>query len=127
VRRSADAKQTTLQMKKYLFIQRSDPAQLPKQPPTPEEMHQIYAAFNAWMEKFKANISDIGGKLEPGGKTLTTTGVIDGPFPETKEVIGGFMIVTAENYERALEIARAFPGGMCPGSSIEIREISTQF
>ena len=90
-------------------------------------MQGIYAAFNAWMEKFKANITDMGGKLEPGGKTFSQSGVTDGPFPEAKEVIGGFMIVTADNYEDALEVAKAFPGAMCPGSSVEIREISTQF
>ena len=113
--------------KKYLFIQRSDPAQQPQREPTPTEMQQIHAAFNAWMEKFKANISDMGGKLEPTGRTLSSNRVTDGPFPEAKEVIGGFMIVSADSYESALEIAKAFPGGMCPGSSIEIREISTQF
>jgi hypothetical protein len=35
-------------------------------------MQQIYAAFNAWMEKFEANISDMGGKLEPTGKTFSS-------------------------------------------------------
>lgn len=90
-------------------------------------MQEIYGAFNAWMEKFKTNISDMGGKLEPGGKTFSKSGVTDGPFPEAKEVIGGFMIVTADSYEGALEVAKGFPSAMCPGSSIEIREISTQF
>jgi hypothetical protein len=113
--------------KKYLFIQRSDPKQQPPQPPSPAVMQEIYAPFNAWMEKFKANISDIGGKLEPTGLTVSSSRVTDGPFPEAKEVIGGFMIASAESYKSALEIAKAFPGGMCPGSTIEIREISTQF
>jgi len=112
--------------RKYLFIQRSDPAQQPP-PPTPAQLQQIYAAFNAWMEKYKANITDMGGKLEPSGRTLSNSGVTDGPFPEAKEIIGGFMVLTADNYEQALEVARGFPSAMCPGSSIEIREISTQF
>src|SRR5688572_10172213 len=104
-------------MPKYLFIQRSDPKQQPQQPPSPAEMQEIYAAFNAWMEKFKANISDIGGKLESTGRTVSSSRVTDGPFPEAKEVIGGFMIVSADSYESALEIAKAFPGGMCPAAS----------
>src|SRR5687768_2197644 len=114
-------------MPKYLFIQRSDPKQQPQQPPSPAEMQQIYAAFNAGMETFQANSSDMGGKLEPTGRTVSSSRVTDGPFPEAKEVIGRFMIVSTDSYESALEIAKAFPGGMCPGSSIEIREISTQF
>jgi hypothetical protein len=113
--------------KKYLFIQRSDPAQQPQREPTPAELQQIQAAFNSWMEKFKANITELGGRLESTGRTLTKTRVIDGPFPESKEVIGGFMVVNADSYDHALEIAKSFPGAICPGSSIEIREISNQF
>lgn len=120
-----------MQTKRYLCIQRIDPGQMPQTEPTPEQMQQLYAAFNSWMEKFKANLTEIGGRLESTGRTLTRTRsgahVTDGPFPETKEVIGGFMIITADTYEAAVEIARELPAGMCPGSSIEIREISTQF
>jgi hypothetical protein len=83
----------------------------------------MYALFNAWKEKFKANILDMGGKLKAGGKILTESGVTDGPFVETKEIIGGFMIVAAESYDRALEVAREMPVPMMPGSSIEIREV----
>jgi hypothetical protein len=87
-------------------------------------MQEMFAVFNAWKEKFKANILDMGGKLTPGGKILTGSGVTDGPFVEAKEVVGGFMIVSAESYERALEVARESPGLMSPGSSIEIREMA---
>jgi hypothetical protein len=86
-------------------------------------MQEMYALFNAWKEKFKANILDMGGKLKAGGKILTESGVTDGPFVETKEIIGGFMIVAAESYDRALEVAREMPVPMMPGSSIEIREV----
>jgi hypothetical protein len=87
-------------------------------------MQEMYAVFNAWKEKFKANILDMGGKLTPGGKILTASGVTDGPFVEAKEIVGGFMIVSAESYDRALEVARESPGLMGPGSSIEIREMA---
>jgi len=39
------------------------------------------------------------------GKTTT----IDGPFSETKEVLGGFNLIEAENMEEALRIAAEFP------------------
>ena len=108
---------------KYLFIQRSQPGQ--RQQPSPAQMQEMFAAFNAWKEKFKDNIVDMGGKLKPGGKILTASGVTDGPFVEAKEIAGGFMIVSAESYERALEVARESPGLSGPGASIEIREISS--
>jgi hypothetical protein len=108
---------------KYLFIQRSVPGK--REPPSPAQLQEMYAAFNAWREKFKDNIVDMGGQLKPGGKIVTASGVTDGPFIEVKELVGGFMIVAAESYERALEVARESPGVMMPGSSVEVREIAS--
>ena len=108
---------------KYLFIQRSVPGK--REPPSPAQLQEMYAAFNAWKEKFKDNIVDMGGQLKPGGKIVTASGVTDGPFIEVKEIVGGFMIVAAESYERALEVARESPGVMMPGSSVEVREIAS--
>jgi hypothetical protein len=108
---------------KYLVFLRSvDREQVPLSPAQKQEM---YAAFNAWKEKFKANIVDMGGKLKSGGKILTASGVTDGPFAEAKEIIGGYMVVAAESVDRALEVARECPGVVRPGSSVEIREIAS--
>jgi len=85
----------------------------------------MYAAFSAWQEKFKANIVDMGGRLKPGGKVVRESSLTDGPFTEAKELVGGFMIVSAESYERAVLVAREMPG-WTSGSSIEIREIAAQ-
>jgi hypothetical protein len=109
-------------MQKYLLLQRSTPGS--HEPPSPAEMQAMYAAFDAWMAKFKDNIVHLGGKLNRGGKVLSAAGVSDGPFVEAKEVIGGFMIVAAESYEQALEVARECPGLIAPGSSCEIRELA---
>src|SRR2546426_12323624 len=102
-------------MPKFLFLQRSLPRKPPPQP-SPAQMQEMYAAFNAWKEKFKANILDMGGKLKPGGKMLAASGVTDGPFVEAKEIVGGFMIIGAESYDRALEVVREMPVPMMPGS-----------
>ena len=107
--------------RKYLFLQRSAPGK--PQPPSPAQMQEMYAAFNAWKEKFKENILDMGGKLKADGKVLTGSGATDGPFVESKEIVGGYMLVSAESFDQALEVARAMPGLM-PGSSIEIREVT---
>jgi hypothetical protein len=109
---------------KYLLIQRSPPASGPREPPSPAQMQEMHAAFTAWKEKFKSNIVDMGAKLKPGGKVVSAAGVTDGPFVETKEIVGGYGVITAESYEHAVEIVREGPGMTAPGSSIEIREIS---
>ncbi len=111
--------------KKYLCIQRSKSDQQKKgEAPSPAQMEQMYAKFNAWREKFQENIVDMGGKLG-GGKVVTSEGATDGPFVEAKEIVGGFMIVAAASLEEAVEIARESPGVAMPGSSVEVREIST--
>jgi len=67
-------------------------------------------------EKFKDNILDMGAPLKPGGTVVTKAGATDGPFVEVKEIVGGYMIVTADDIERAIEVARESPGVMSPGS-----------
>src|SRR6478609_9765182 len=58
--------------KKYLCIQRS-PRRTgePPSPPSPAQMQEMFASFNAWKDKYKDNIVDMGGKLMPGGKILS--------------------------------------------------------
>ena len=108
---------------KYLVFLRSTSGR--QERPSPTQMQEMYAAFNAWSEKYKANLVDMGGKLKPGGKILTASGVTDGPFAEAKEIVGGYMVVAAESYDRALAVARECPGVLRPGSSVEIREIAS--
>jgi hypothetical protein len=108
--------------RKYLFLIRSARGK-PQQQPSPAQMQDMYAAFNAWKEKFKENILDVGGKLMPGGKLVTTSGATDGPFVEAKEIVGGYMFVSADSVERAIEVAKEMPMLM-PGSAIEIREVA---
>ena len=108
---------------RYLVFLRSIPGK--PEPSSPDQMKNMYVAFDAWKEKFRANIVDMGGRLKPGGKVLTTTGVTDGPFAEAKEVIGGYMVVAAESIEGALEVARECPGVVRRGSSVEVREIAS--
>ncbi len=107
---------------KYLCIQRSKSGKSEK--PSPAQMEEMYAKFHAWKEKFQKNIVDMGGRLGGGG-VVTSEGATDGPFVEAKEVVGGFMIVSAESLEEAMEVARECPGVVMPGSSVEVREIHT--
>lgn len=110
-------------MPRYLCIQRSKPGK--GEAPSPARMEEMYARFNAWREKFQDNLVDMGGKLGGNGKIVTSEGATDGPFVEAKEVIGGYMIVEADSLDQAVEIARESPGVSMPGSSVEVREITT--
>jgi len=47
--------------------------------------------------------------------------VKDGPFAEAKEVMGGFFVVEAEDYDQAVEVAKTCPH--MDFGSIEVRQI----
>jgi len=53
-----------------------------------------------------------------GGKTFTT----DGPFAETKEALGGYLIFEADDIETALELAARIPSTPM-GGAVEVRPI----
>jgi hypothetical protein len=105
----------------YLCIARSPTGQC--EPPSPAQMETMYAKFNAWKDKYKDQILDMGGKLASEGKVIRSDGVTDGPFVEIKEIVGGYMLVKATSIEQAMEVVAASPGVGSPGSSVEIREI----
>jgi hypothetical protein len=92
------------------------------------EMMEIIKDYIAWVEKLSAEgIYQAGEKLIPApGKTLTKTAgkieVHDSPFTEMEEILGGFMIIKADNYDQAIEIAKTCPH-MLHNDSLEIRQI----
>jgi hypothetical protein len=87
-------------------------------------MQALYEQFNAWRAKFQANLVDSGGRLG-AGRLVPPQAAADGPFIELKELVGGYMIVSADSLEHAIEIARACPGLVGPSSGVEVIEIRT--
>jgi hypothetical protein len=91
------------------------------------ERNQIHLACGEWHEALvKTGQSQGCSALQPvstattvrekNGKTVLT----DGPFAETREVLGGFELIECKNLDEALAIARAFPG-LEAGISVEVR------
>ena len=112
---------------KYMVLLRNKPSQpsaSAKSGPSPEQMQQMFAAYGAWKEKFKAQILDMGDKLNDDGRVITGSEVADGPFVEAKEIVGGFMIVSADTYDEAIEVVKAGPMAKMPGVSLEIRQMA---
>lgn len=110
-------------MPKYLCLQRSFPGGGGQtQKPSPAEMQAMYAKFNEWREKFQANLVDLGGRLGKG-KVALPEPAPDGPLVEVKELVGGYMIVSAATLDEAVGVARECPGLVHPGSGVEVVEI----
>ena len=110
-------------MPNFLCIQRSLPTGDGEEP-SPADMQEMYAKFGAWQTKFKDNLVDMGGKLG-AGKLVTSGSAPDGPFVEVKELVGGYMIVSAATLDEAADVARECPGLVSPGSGVEVIEIHT--
>jgi hypothetical protein len=113
---------------KYLCMYRSPatPSQAPSPKPqaSPAQMQEMFAAFQAWQEKFKDNILNMGDQLKSTGKVIGASGVSDGPYVESKEIIAGYMILTAADYAEAVAVVQAMPNMQSPGATIEIREMA---
>lgn len=109
--------------KKFMCILRSGSGECEK--PSPSDMEAMYAKYQAWQTKFADNILDMGGALSSVGAVVKHDQVKDGPFIEMKEVVGGYMMLTADTLQTAIEVIQASPMVANPGTSLEIREIST--
>jgi hypothetical protein len=81
------------------------------------------AAHKVVFDAMSAGVWVYGGGLESQRATIVATGgtVTDGPFPETKEVLGGFVVLDLPSRDAAVEWAARFAAACrCPQ---EIREI----
>ena len=54
-------------------------------------------------------------------RVIRATGVSDGPFVETKEQLGGFIVLDVPDEATALAVAAAWPGLTWPGDAVEVR------
>lgn len=92
---------------------------------SPEQMQQHMQKWFSWIEELKAKEIYVSGEaLVPGGKTVKGSKALitDGPFTESKEVVGGFVIVKANSMAEAAEIARGCPDLPLEGN-VEVREV----
>jgi hypothetical protein len=113
---------TTSSINEYLLLSRGhwDAAR------SPEEIQAAIDAFYAWHAKLVAE-----GKFRPGqrlakdAKLVTRSGILDGPFTEAKEVVGGYWFVLAGSLEEAARIAADNPCLAC-GLALEIRPIEPE-
>ena len=89
-----------------------------------EEVENVIDQFYTWLDRLVSE-----GKMKTGqrltyeGKTVARQNVItDGPFGESKEVVGGYWFILAHNLDEAAQIAQGNPCLNC-GLFFEIRPI----
>lgn len=79
-----------------------------------------------WIEKLTQDGNFIAGQpLEPTGKVVTRKGkiIMDGPYPEGKEIVGGYFLVHAKDLDDAVQLCRDSPDWDY-GGIVEVRKIA---
>jgi hypothetical protein len=78
----------------------------------------------AWFRTHGAAGRIVGGEELSGphlAKTVRKRGISDGPFAETKEMIGGFIVVEVASAQEAIDMAKGWPGLEWEGDAVEVR------
>jgi len=115
---------------KYLLLIHQGTTPTPRDPEawaklSEEEQKQVYADYQALNQTPGVTPGVQMGDPETAttvrvedGRTLTT----DGPFVETKEALGGYLIYEADDLDAAIELAARIPAARL-GGAIEVRPV----
>jgi hypothetical protein len=111
-------------MPQYMLLIYGDPADAPG----PEEQAQQYEAWLNYTNSLVASGAMVSGAPLEAVDTATTvrvrngeTAVTDGPFAETKEILGGYYLVDVPDRDAAVALASQMPN--IEYGSVEVRPV----
>lgn len=94
---------------------------------SPEQMQIWMKQTMDWIGSIAAQnkfVSGTGLPFQDAKVVKSNNVVINGPFGEIKETIGGFITVKADSVEEAVEFAKGCPVLQGEGNSVEVRKIA---
>lgn len=112
-------------MSQFLYLYRMTSAARRAAMGTPEAAQQGMQRWMKWLADLEArgHLKDRGQPLEEGGKVVRGhQAVTDGPYAETKDLIGGYTVVEARDIDQAVELSQGCPI-LAGGGSVEVRPI----
>lgn len=95
---------------------------------SPGDIEAIIAEYMAWRQGLVDRGIPVGGEKlsDDGGRHLRMREgrlqVVDGPYAEAKEILGGYFMVTAADYAAAVALASECPH-LRHGGWIEVRQV----
>ena len=111
-------------MKDYLLLFRGG---LDFTKASPEQLQEAMTNWKNWIEELSKKGIYSGGQRLTRSDTAIVKGsarqVMDGPFTEGKEIVGGYVGIKAENLQQAIEITKGCPIFNFDGN-VEIREVA---
>jgi hypothetical protein len=94
---------------------------------SPQELENSFGQFKAWFDSLQAQGKiKAAAPLEHEGKILSGPNgrtVVDGPFAESKEAVGGYFLLDVADMDEALAIAKQCPA-LNYGASVEVRPVA---
>ena len=113
-------------MSEFIMLYRRTPEIRREMLGSPEKAQQTMKKWRAWFEEMtkKGQLKNPGQPLDEAGKVVggKKKAVTDGPYKESKDVIGGYSVIEAPDLDQAVQIASG-----CPlvefGGSVEVRPV----
>ncbi len=93
---------------------------------SPEQIQQVLDQWMAWFQRLKdEGVAVSGSPLERDGKVVSGKNgrVSDGPYAESKEMIGGYFLLRLDTMDEAVAVAQQCPG-LPHGVQIEVRPMA---
>lgn len=94
------------------------------------DLESWMAEIEAWYEKHAGSgvLADPGHQLDlpHTAKTVRADQATDGPYMESKEVLGGYSLLETETIDEAVELAKTWPGADCGWITMEVRPVMAQ-
>ncbi|MBL4708194.1 MAG: transcription initiation protein [Flavobacteriales bacterium] len=89
-----------------------------------EEMQTVVQQWQDWIGGIAAQGKFVGtNALEPEGRTVNAKGLVsDGPYAEVKEIVGGYILVKADDLEDAVRLSEGCPT-LGIGGTVEVRSV----
>ncbi len=114
-------------MKEFMFIYRGgDPEWMTRA--TPEQKKAVMARWGEWLEALGkvGKLVTGGSPLHFEGKRIEKDGVItDIAASELKELVSGYSIIKAKDYDEAVRIAQECPIFLHDGARVEVRPVAS--
>jgi len=108
-----------------LFFRSSLPNEDAFQSMSPEEMQAEIQKWNTWIGGIAAQGKLVSSEgLYPSGKVVNGSKhvITDGPFVESKEIVGGYLMMHAASMDEAIEAAKGCPVFEREGR-VEVRQV----
>jgi len=92
-----------------------------------EAMQQRMQKWLAWMKDLaeKGHVKEQGHPLERSGKLVKgrQKTVMDGPFAEAKDAVGGYTLIQAHDLDEAVELSKGCPIFEADTGTVEVRPV----